>query len=228
MMPIIFEDRYEAGRRLADRLPQATQRGNLMVLGLPRGGVPVAYEVAKRLGAPLDVLIVRKLGVPGHEELAMGALASGGARVLNDEVVDLLRIPPETIERATGRAREELARREHEYGATPGGPAVQGAVVMLVDDGVATGSTMRAGIAALRQKHPAMIIAAAPVMSVEARDALEAAADLCVTLETPDPFHAVGAWYRDFGQTSDEEVRALLAAARRGERQHANSAPHAG
>ncbi|HET7599358.1 MAG TPA: phosphoribosyltransferase family protein [Gemmatimonadales bacterium] len=214
MGPIIFEDRFDAGRRLGDRMAEAHGRENVVVLGLPRGGVPVAFEIASRLGAPLDVFLVRKLGVPGREELAMGALASGGVRLLNEEIVHLLHIPPETLERVTEAERRELARRERAYGATPGGPAVEGKTVVLVDDGVATGSTMLAAIAALRRKHPAMIVAAAPVMSAEARAAIGAAADGCVCLEAPEPFHAVGAWYHDFGQTSDEEVQSLLRAAR--------------
>lgn len=213
-----FTTRVDAGRQLATRLTHLAGRDKLVVLGLPRGGVPVAAEVARALGAPLDVLVVRKLGVPGREELAMGAVASGGIRVMDSEIVATFGIPQHIVDEVTVTQRRELARRERAYRGDRPRPDLAGAPVVLVDDGVATGSTMLAAIRALRQSHPAMLVVAAPVMSQQAMAALEREADTCVTLAAPEPFYGVGAWYDDFSQTSDAEVVDLLeqAAARTG------------
>jgi predicted phosphoribosyltransferase len=210
---IRFKNRSEAGRFLAEQLSAYANRPDTLVLALPRGGVPVAYEVAKALGAPLDVFQVRKLGLPGHEELAMGAIATGGVRVRNPEVVEYLRIPDEVIDEVTARERQELERRERLY--REGRPALspRGRVVILVDDGLATGSTMRAAILALRQQQPASIVVAVPVAAKQTCEELRAVADEVVCAVTPDPFYAVGLWYEDFAQTTDEEVRELLARA---------------
>ncbi|HEU5169912.1 MAG TPA: phosphoribosyltransferase family protein [Gemmatimonadales bacterium] len=212
-MTPLFGDRRDAGRQLARRLSHLAGRDRLLVLGLPRGGVPVAYEVATALGAPLDVFVVRKLGVPGHEELAMGAVASGGVRVLNHATIDALGIPQEAIERVTAAELRELARREREYRRGRPFPDLRGATVVLVDDGVATGSSMLAAVQALHQHRPGAVIVAAPVVSLTARAALAQAADACEYVAAPEPFFGVGAWYHNFEQTSDEEVRALLDAA---------------
>ena len=210
---IRFKNRSEAGRFLAEQLSAYANRPDTLVLALPRGGVPVAYEVAKALGAPLDVFQVRKLGLPGHEELAMGAIATGGVRVRNPEVVEYLRIPDEVIDEVTARERQELERRERLY--REGRPALspRGRVVILVDDGLATGSTMLAAVLALRQQQPASIVVAVPVAAKQTCEELRAAADEVVCAVTPDPFYAVGLWYEDFAQTTDEEVRELLARA---------------
>jgi predicted phosphoribosyltransferase len=210
-----FHDRREAGRQLAARLTAYANRPDVLVLALPRGGVPVAYEVARALGAPLDVFIVRKLGVPGYEELAMGAVATGGVRVLNDQIVRGLDIPEYMIDAVTTRERQELARRERLYRGDRPPPDVHGRTVILVDDGLATGATMHAAIAALRQQQPARIVVAVPTASREVCDAFRAEADDVVCAITPEPFQAVGLWYEDFSQTSDEEVRDLLARAAR-------------
>lgn len=209
-MTVVFADREEAGRQLAARLKHLAGQPNLVVLGLPRGGVPVAAEVATALGGLLDVLVVRKLGLPGQEELAMGAVASGGVRVINTEVVDAVGIPQNVIDDVTARERREVERREKAYRGDRPFPDLRNATVVLVDDGVATGSTMLAGIRALRQQHPATLVAAAPVMSHSARLAISREVDACVTVATPEPFYGVGQWYRDFSQTSDAEVIALL------------------
>ena len=208
---IRFKNRSEAGRFLAEQLSAYANRPDTLVLALPRGGVPVAYEVAKALGAPLDVFQVRKLGLPGHEELAMGAIATGGVRVRNPEVVEYLRIPDEVIDEVTARERQELERRERLY--REGRPALspRGRVVILVDDGLATGSTMLAAVLALRQQQPASIVVAVPVAAKQTCEELRAVADEVVCAVTPDPFYAVGLWYEDFAQTTDEEVRELLA-----------------
>ena len=210
---IRFKNRSEAGRFLAEQLSAYANRPDTLVLALPRGGVPVAYEVAKALGAPLDVFQVRKLGLPGHEELAMGAIATGGVRVRNPEVVEYLRIPDEVIDEVTARERQELERRERLY--REGRPALspRGRVVILVDDGLATGSTMLAAVLALRQQQPASIVVAVPVAAKQTCEELRAVADEVVCAVTPDPFYAVGLWYEDFAQTTDEEVRELLARA---------------
>lgn len=205
-----FDDRRAAGRALAARLRPYAERSDVVVLALPRGGVPVAFEVAEALGAPLDVFLVRKLGTPGHRELAMGAIASGGVRVLNDDVVRWYGITPSDIDEIAREEQRELARREAAYREDREPAPVEGRVVILIDDGLATGSTMRAAVKAIRQRNPARIVVAVPVGARESCDELAAIADEVVCLRTPEPFSAVGAWYLDFAQTSDEEVRRLL------------------
>ena len=215
--PSQFIDRAEAGHRLAEALaPHSTDRP-LIVLGLPRGGVPVAAAIAESLDAPLDTFIVRKLGVPGQEELAMGAIASGGVRVLNEDIVYSIGISPEEIDEVTAAETEELHRREALYRGDRPFPALAGETVIVVDDGAATGASMRAAIVALRQLGPKSIIAALPVASLEALSLLRTAANECACLIAPEPFYGVGMWYRDFTQTTDEEVRRLLAEGRRPE-----------
>jgi erythromycin esterase-like protein/hypoxanthine phosphoribosyltransferase len=209
--PEIFRDRREAGRLLAEKLAAYAHRPDVLVLALPRGGVPVAYEVARALGAPLDVFVVRKLGVPGYEELAMGAVATGGVRVLNEQLVERLGIPEQMIDAVAAHERQELARRERLYRGGRPPPDVRGRTVILVDDGLATGATMHAAIQALRQQHPARIVVAVPTASPETCEEMKAKADDVICGITPEPFHAVGRWYRDFSQTTDEEVRVLLA-----------------
>jgi predicted phosphoribosyltransferase len=211
MAPRVFRDRTEAGRVLAERLAAYANRPDVVVLALPRGGVPVAYEVARALHAPLDVFIVRKLGLPGHEELAMGAVASGGLMVLNDQVVRALRIPNSVIESVAAWEQEELARRERLYRGDRPPPDVRGKTVILVDDGLATGSTMLAAVKALRQQQPARIVVAVPIASPDTCELLRTEVDDVVCAATPEPFYAVGLWYRDFSQTTDDEVRELLA-----------------
>ena len=206
-----YADRHEAGLALADRLLAFAGR-DVVVLGLPRGGVPVAYEVAKALHAPLDVFVVRKLGLPGHPELAMGAIASGGVRVLNDEIVRQLRVPSAAIEAVTRAEQMELERRERAYRGALTAIPIQGRVAILVDDGLATGSTMRAAVLAVRRLIPAEIIVAVPVGARETCRALAEVADDVVCTLMPEPFTAVGLWYEHFDQTTDEEVRRLLAA----------------
>jgi erythromycin esterase-like protein/predicted phosphoribosyltransferase len=208
--PGLFRDRREAGRLLAAKLAAYANRPDVIVLALPRGGVPVAYEVARALAAPLEVFVVRKLGVPGHEEFAMGAVATGGVRVLNEQLVVRLGIPDHLIEAVTARELRELARRERLYRGNRPPPEVRGRTVILVDDGLATGATMRAAIQALRQQKPARIVVGVPTASPEACEEMKAEADDVVCAVTPEPFHAVGVWYRDFSQTTDEEVRDLL------------------
>jgi putative phosphoribosyl transferase len=210
-MSTLFKDRHDAGRRLATRLLGLADQPNLIVLGLPRGGVPIAGEVAAALGAPLDVFVVRKLGLPGHEEVAMGAVASGGVRVVNQDAVRAAGITRTAFDAATERELQEVRRRERAYRANRPFPDLRKATVVLVDDGVATGSTMLAGVHALRQLGPAMIVAAAPVMAREAQQTLARAADACLCVAVPEPFYGVGVYYDDFTQTSDEEVRAILA-----------------
>jgi putative phosphoribosyl transferase len=207
---MLFRNRTDAGRQLAAELRAYANRPDVVVLGLPRGGVPVAFEVARALHAPLDVFLVRKLGVPGHEELAMGAIASGGVRVLNEEVVRTLHIPEETIDAVAAEEQRELERRERTYRGDRPPADVRGRTVILVDDGLATGSTMRAAVAALRRQEPARIVVAVPVGAVETCEELGTEADGAVCVRTPDPFYAVGIWYGNFSQTTDEEVRDLL------------------
>jgi putative phosphoribosyl transferase len=219
---MIFRDRSDAGRQLATRLMRYAGRPDVLVLALPRGGVPVAYEVAKQLGATLDVFLVRKLGVPGYEELAMGAIASGGVRVINDEVVSYLKIPEEVINAVAAEEQQELERREKEYRGDRPPPDVKGRAVILIDDGLATGSTMRAAAAALREQDPARIVVAVPVSAPETCDDFRSEVDEIVCAVTPDPFRGVGLWYEDFSQTIDEEVRELLERARQKPR-HASS-----
>jgi putative phosphoribosyl transferase len=210
-----FANRTEAGEVLATKLAAYANRPDVLVLGLPRGGVPVAFAVAKALHVPLDVFLVRKLGVPGHDELAMGAIATGGMRVLNDEAVRYLHIPDEVIEAVAARELQEIKRQEHLYRNDHSAPEVRGRTVILVDDGLATGSTMRAAVATLRQQQPARVIVAVPIAAPETCEALSTEVDEIVCARTPAPFYAVGQWYRDFSQTTDEEVRELLAQAAR-------------
>lgn len=208
-----FKNRMEAGRFLAMRLSNFANRADVLVLALPRGGVPVAYEVAAALNVPMDVFLVRKLGVPGHQELAMGAIATGDVRVLNDDVVRYLGIPDEVIDAVAAQEQEELERRAQLYrGDRPARP-VQNRVVILVDDGLATGSTMRAAALALRQQHPAAIVVAVPVASSQTCEEFRAEVDDVICALTPEPFYAVGLWYEDFDQTTDAEVRDLMARA---------------
>ncbi|MHB8522389.1 MAG: phosphoribosyltransferase [Limisphaerales bacterium] len=213
-----FRNRTEAGRLLAGRLAGYANREDVLALALPRGGVPVAVEVARRLRAPLDVFVVRKLGVPGREELAMGAIATGGVRVLNSEVLDQLNIPQRVIDLVAAREERELQRRERAYRGDRPAPKVDGAVVLLIDDGMATGATMRAAALALRQQHPARIVIAVPTAAASTCEEVKAEADEVVALMMPEPFYGVGRWYEDFSQTTDEEVRGLLEAAERGGR----------
>jgi predicted phosphoribosyltransferase len=212
---MIYHDRHDAGRQLAARLGEHAGRDDVLVLALPRGGVPVGYEVARALDAPLDVFLVRKLGVPGREELAMGAIASGGIRVLNDDVVQTLAIPPAVIDRVAAEEQVELARREREYRDDRPPPEMSGRVVIMVDDGLATGSTMRAAVLAVRARNPAAVIVAVPVGAPETCAAMNLVADETVCAYMPAQFAAVGLWYADFSQTTDDEVRNLLAAAER-------------
>ena len=207
---MLFRDRKEAGRFLARNLAAYADRPDVLVLGLPRGGVPVAFEVARALHVPLDVFLVRKLGVPGHEELAMGAIASGGVRVLNDDVARALRIPDEVVDMVAGEERQELERRERSYRGNRPAPDVRGRTVILIDDGLATGSTMRAAIAALRQRGPARIVVVVPVGAPEACAEFQDEADEAICAEMSEPFYAVGVGYQDFSQTTDEEVHDLL------------------
>ena len=206
-----FANRAQAGAMLAQKLASYAGRPDVVVLGLPRGGAPVAYEVAKALHAPLDVLVARKLGVPGFEELAMGAVASGGARVLNEDVLADTEVPWAEVEAVTRREMHEIERREAEYRAGCPPLDLQGRVVILVDDGLATGATMRAAIAAARAQAPARIVVAVPTGARETVNALRPLVEDVVAVMTPDPFIAVGLWYIDFSPTTDEEVRALLA-----------------
>ncbi len=208
-----FRNRTEAGRVLAQELMAYAKRGDVIVLALPRGGVPVAFEVAHALHAPLDVFVVRKLGVPGHEELAMGAIASGGVLVIEPSVVEDLSIPMEVVLDVAAREEQERLRREREYRGDRPGPDVRGRTVILVDDGLATGSTMRAAVAALRKLQPAKIVVAVPVAVRSTCEELAEEVDEVVCARTPEPFHGVGEWYADFSQTTDEEVRELLARA---------------
>lgn len=214
-----YHDRFDAGRRLATMLSGYAQRPDVVVLALPRGGVPVGFEVAMSLGAPLDVFVVRKLGVPGHEELAMGAIASGGVRVLDPNIIHLAQVGEAEVQRITAIEQRELERRERQYRGERQFPDLRGKVVILIDDGLATGSTMRAAVAALRQEGPTKIVVAVPVAASEVCESFRTVADDIVCAATPNPFHAVGLWYEDFTQTSDDEVRELLERAQR--RQHA-------
>jgi len=205
-----YKNRSEAGKRLAAKLHVFANQANVVVLGLPRGGVPVAFEVARKLRLPLDVFVVRKLGVPGHEELAMGAIASGGIKVLHEDVVRSLNISGETIESVTRKQGEEVKRREQLYRGNRPSLNVRDITVILVDDGLATGATMRAAVQALRRQKPLSIIVAVPAAAPEACEELGQEADDIVCAITPDPFFSVGSWYEDFSQTTDEEVSQLL------------------
>jgi predicted phosphoribosyltransferase len=207
---MLFQDRTDAGRELAAKLRDYADRPDVIVLALPRGGVPVAAVVADELNAPLDVFVVRKLGVPFQPELAMGAIATGGVRVLNEDVVRMLNMPNDVIDQVTAREHHELERRERDYRGDRPAPNVRGRTVILIDDGLATGSTMRAAVAALRQQAPAKIVVAVPVGAAETCDELQKLADEAICARAPEPFHAVGMWYDDFSQTTDDEVRELL------------------
>jgi len=212
----MFRDRREAGHYLADLLAaEYAGRNNVIVFALPRGGVPVGYEVARRLGAPLDVFVVRKLGVPSQPELALGAIASGGVRVLNREIVEGLGIPAQVIEAVARRELEELARRERLYRGERPPPQIRGKTVILVDDGLATGSTMRSAAQALGQQQPGRLVVAVPVAARSTCEELQEVVDEVVCAVTPYPFFAVGQWYSDFRETSDEEVHELLQRAAR-------------
>ena len=205
-----FRDRVEGGELLAEKLGQYRDRDDVVVLALPRGGVPVAREVSRALGVPFDVYVVRKLGVPGHEELAMGAIATGGVRQVNHDVVDALGIPANVIDAVAEREQRELERRERDYRGDGSPLPLTNRTVILVDDGLATGSTMRAAVMAVRQQQPARVIVAVPVGAASSCADLATEADDVVCVRTPDPFVAVGLWYRDFTPTTDLEVRTLL------------------
>jgi putative phosphoribosyl transferase len=211
--PRKFKDRTQAGRLLATKLSAYADRSDVIVLALPRGGVPVAYEIAKALKAPLDVLVVRKLGVPYQPKLAMGAIASGGIRVLNEDLLRYLEISPAEIEAVAAREQRELERRERLYRGGRPMAEIRDRIVILVDDGIATGTTMRSAVLALKQQQPARIIIAVPTAAQSSCDEYraDAARMECVCLMTPEPFFAVGLWYENFSQTNDDEVRDLLA-----------------
>ncbi len=216
-MAAIFRDRFEAGRDLANVLDHYRDKEDALVLALPRGGVPVGVEIALALHLPLDVFIVRKLGVPGREELAMGALAPGGVRVFDNELIRSFNIPDETITEICQREQSEIERRERQYRVFPA-KQIKRKSILLVDDGLATGSTMLAAVRAIRKSEPSRITVAVPVAAAETVSFLRSVADEVVALYTPEPFRAVGIWYEDFSQTTDEEVRFLL---EQGERAHA-------
>ena len=208
--PQAYRDRREAGRDLAGSLQQFADRDDVIVLALPRGGVPVAFEVAAALNAPLDVFAVRKLGTPGHRELAMGAIASGGIKVINDEVVRYLGITDEQIDSVAKEEQQELERREAAYRSGRSLAPLKGRIVILVDDGLATGSTMRAAVQAAKQQQPSRVVVAVPVGAADTCAELRSLCDEVVCARMPTPFSAVGQWYLDFNQTTDEEVRELL------------------
>jgi predicted phosphoribosyltransferase len=214
-----FINRRDAGRTLAAYLSKYAGRNEVIVLALPRGGVPVAYEVAQALGAPMDLFLVRKLGTPGHRELAMGAIASGGIRVLNEDVVRWYSIPEAIIEHVVREEQAELERRERAYRDNRPAPDLQGRIVILIDDGLATGSTMRAAVQAVRERQPSRVVVAVPVGARETCAEIASCADEVICARMPEPFSAVGQWYLDFAQTEDEEVRDLL--------QKSLTAPHA-
>jgi putative phosphoribosyl transferase len=210
-----FRDRAQAGQLLSQKLKTYADSADLIVLALPRGGVPVGYEIAKALHVPLDVFLVRKLGVPGQEELAMGAIAIGGVRFLNEEVIRVLNISTSDVDTVAARETRELARRDNLYRGDRKPPDLAGRTVILVDDGLATGSTMRAAVAAVRQKQPKRIVVAVPVAAFPTCRDLAGEVEQVVSLETPEPFYSVGCWYEDFSQTSDDEIRGLLERASR-------------
>lgn len=210
MARVQFENRAEAGRFLATRLMQYANRSDVLVLALPRGGLPVAYEVARALHAPLDLFTVRKLGVPGHEEMAMGAIASGGVQVLNTDVIEQFEVSDTDVERTAAMERAELDRREALYRGSQPRPDVRDRTVILVDDGLATGASMRAAVTALKRLDPARIVVAVPTAARSTCDEFEDEVDEVVCAITPDPFYAVGLWYEDFSQITDNEVRDLL------------------
>ncbi len=210
-MQLPFKNRIEAGRSLASALKPYVERPGVLILALPRGGVPVAFEVAQALNIPLDLMIVRKLGLPGQEELAMGAVATGGIKVLNHLLIQKLSISDAVLNLAIDKEKKELKRREQVYRGERPIPEVSGRWVILIDDGLATGATMRAAVSALRQQKPAGIIIGIPVAPIDTVEELRKEADEVVCLATPEPFSAIGKWYEDFSQTSDEEVSNLLA-----------------
>ena len=210
-----FQDRSEAGRVLATGLAKYAGRSDVIVLALPRGGVPVAFEVARALGAPLDVFLVRKLGLPGHEELAMGAIASGGIRLINEDIVEAYQVTDAEIEAVAAAEQTELERRERAYRDGRPLPPLHDRTVILVDDGLATGATMRAAVLAIRQERPARIVVAVPVAAAETCEEFLSIVDDIICAETPAPFYAVGLWYEDFSQTTDDEVHELLTRAAR-------------
>lgn len=212
-MDLPIKDRIEAGEALAIEMETYLECENLLILGLPRGGVPVAYRIAVKLRAQLDLMLVRKLGTPGHTELAMGAIASGGIRILNDDIIASLHISDDAIEQIAAGEQKELERRELAYRGDRPRPEIEGRVVILVDDGIATGATMRAAIAALRKQHPVSIAVAVPVAPAETIKTLRNEADEVICLATPEPFIAIGKWYENFSQVSDHEVKKLLAKA---------------
>jgi putative phosphoribosyl transferase len=205
-----FRNRTEAGKLLASQLTDYANRSDVLVLGLPRGGVPVAYEVAKELDAPLDVCLVRKLGVPGHKELAMGAIAAGGVRVINENVIDWLRISPETINEVAAMEIRELDRRSHIYRGNRPLPKVKNHTIILVDDGIATGATIRAAISTLKKQKPRKLVVAVPVAGLSTCEELQAEVDEVVCILKPEDLYAIGLWYEDFQQTTDAEVCELL------------------
>lgn len=210
----LFDDRLDAGRKLARELADYEDREDVIILALPRGGVPVAYPVAEQLNAPLDIFLVRKLGVPGREELAMGAIASGGVRVLNETVVDALDIPQRVIDAVAEKEKTEMERRERAYRGDRPAPSLEGRTAILVDDGLATGSTMRAAVVGLKARDPAAVIVAVPTASPETCEMFEDEVHEIICAVTPHPFYGVGFWYEDFSQTTDEEVRTYLERAR--------------
>lgn len=206
----LFNDRIDAGRQLAKALGEYVDIEKVVVLALPRGGVPVAYEVAKALQARLDVMVVRKLGVPGHKELAMGAIASGNIRVMNEDIVRQLNIPQQGIDEVAEKEGVELERREQLYRGDESSCEIQDKTIILVDDGIATGATMRAAIAAIKQQRPAQLVVAVPTSAMDSYSTISKEVDRVICLSTPEPYIAVGCWYRNFSQTSDKEVTQLL------------------
>lgn len=209
-MELPLQNRQAAGRALADQLTDYQDRDDVLVLALPRGGVPVAEPVAQALNAPLDVMVVRKLGVPGHEELAMGAIASGGVRVLNDDVIRINHVDDRQLDSVAAEEGEELTRREQKFRGDREYPSLSDRCVIVIDDGVATGSTMRASLRAIARRSPREVVVAVPVAPEDTLIELQQQADRVVCLATPSPFNAIGAWYREFGQTSSDEVREIL------------------
>ena len=210
-----FKDRRDAGRKLAQKLSAYARGQNALILALPRGGVPVAYEVALTLNVPMDIFIVRKLGLPGREELAIGAIASGGIRILNRDIIRMLSIPEEVINFVARRELQELQRRERLYRGNRPSPEVRDRTIILIDDGLATGASMRAAVAGVRAQHPARIVVAVPAAAAETCDAFRSEVEEVVCAITPEPFYGVSRWYEDFSQVTDEEVRALLEEANR-------------
>jgi putative phosphoribosyl transferase len=223
---MLFKNRTIAGQVLAGQLTEYSNVSDVIILALPRGGVPVAFEIAKALNAPLDVLVVRKLGVPQQEELAMGAIASGGVRILNEDIVKLVNISEETIARVAAQEQRELERREHLYRGDRPFPDLQGRIVILVDDGLATGATMWAALASVRREQPAQVVMAVPVAASATCQELELAVDKIVCAATPEPFYSVGLWYEDFPQTTDDQVCELLAKAKTSYSQFCRSDVH--